>query len=174
MQQKQNIEIHFKSKIDPEYRDTLERIFFFNGNQKKYAARITQSVSEYSKPVIAQQDGKIALKFEDKKMGQTLHIFDGDYPGSNLIGVLMYVRDSQKRITIVHLALHERCKKIFCVDGVNVASVVIKKLFSIFKQIKGVERIRIYYLNKELNLYSRSKILSNGSNEMVKNQNDSN
>ncbi|MDZ7693171.1 MAG: hypothetical protein U5K69_18965 [Balneolaceae bacterium] len=85
-------------------------------------------------------------------MGQTLHIFDSDEPDANLIGVVMFERDSRARITIIHIALHERCREIFEEEGLNITALVIKKLFSIFKLIKGVERVRIYYINKEVKI----------------------
>src|SRR6056297_1427907 len=153
MLKKQDITIHFRSKINAELRERLERIFFFNWNQSRYAARITQSVKEYSKPGI-EEEGKdeIALVFKDRSIGQTLHIFDSDGQDAVLIGVVMYERDSPEQITIIHLALHETCKEIFKAENVNIAAVVIEELFSLFRKIKGVERVRIYYTNRTVKL----------------------
>lgn len=153
MLKKEDIIIHFRSKIDSSYREELERIFFFNWNQSRYASRITQSVKDYAKPVIIEEDdNEIALVFKDRSIGQTLHIFDSDHNDANLIGVVMYERDSEDQITIVHLALHERCKEIFKKEKVNVAAVVIEKLFTLFRKIKGVERVRMYYTDKTVKL----------------------
>jgi len=150
---KEDITIHFRSKINAGLREQLERIFFFNWNQSRYAARITQSVKEYSKPVIEDEgDNKIALVFRDRSIGQTLHIFDSDTPDAALIGVVMYERDSPEQITIIHLALHETCKEIFKQEKVNIAAVVIEELFSLFRKIKGVKRVRIYYTNRTVKL----------------------
>jgi hypothetical protein len=153
MLKKEDITIHFRSKIKADLRERLERIFFFNWNQSRYAARITQSVKEYSKPVIEEEgNDEIALVFKDRSIGQTLHIFDSDGQDAALIGVVMYERDSPEQITIIHLALHETCKEIFKTDNVNVAAVVIEKLFALFSKIKGVERVRIYYTNRAVKL----------------------
>src|SRR6056297_1122500 len=153
MLKKEDITIHFRSKINADLRERLERIFFFNWNQSRYVARITQSVKEYSKPVI-EEEGKneIALVFKDRSIGQTLHIFDSDGPDAALIGVVMYERDSADQITIIHLALHETCKEIFKKEKVNVAGVVIEELFSLFRKFKGVEKVRIYYTNRTVKL----------------------
>ncbi len=153
MLKKEDITIHFRSKINSSLRERLERIFFFNWNQSRYAARITQSVKEYSKPVIAEEgEGEIALVFKDRAIGQTLHIFDSIDPDAALIGVVMYERDSPEQITIIHLALHETCKEIFKKENVNIAAVVIEELFTLFRKIKGVERVRIYYTNRTVKL----------------------
>jgi hypothetical protein len=153
MLKKEDITIHFRSKIDSSLRERLERIFFFNWNQSRYAARITQSVKEYSKPVIEEEGAnEIALVFKDRSIGQTLHVFDSAGPDAALIGVVMYERDSVDQITIIHLALHETCKEIFKTDNVNVAAVVIEKLFVLFSKIKGVEWVRIYYTNRTVKL----------------------
>lgn len=153
MLKKEDIIIHFRSKIDASYREELELIFFFNWNQSRYASRITQSVKEYAKPVIVDAgEGMVALVFKDRKIGQTLHIFDGDRDNANLIGVVMYERDSEEQITIVHLVLHERCKEIFKKEKVNVAAVVIEELFSLFQKIKGVNKVRMYYTDRTVKL----------------------
>lgn len=153
MLKKEDIVIHFKSRIDASLRERLERIFFFNWNQSRYAPRITQSVKEYSKPVIVEEEnGEIALVFKDRSIGQTLHIFDSNEEDASLIGVVMYERDSKEQITIVHLALHEQCKEIFKKERVNVAAVVIEKLFTLFQKIKGVNRVRMYYTDRTVKL----------------------
>jgi hypothetical protein len=153
MLNKEDITIHFRSKIDSGLRERLERIFFFNWNQSRYAARITMSVQEYSKPVIEDEgDDEIALVFQDRSIGQTLHVFDSESPDAALIGVVMYERDSPEQITIIHLALHEQCREIFKKEKVNVAGVVIEELFLLFRKIKGVERVRIYYTNRTVKL----------------------
>ena len=153
MLKKEDITIHFRSKIDVSLRERLERIFFFNWNQSRYASRITQSVKEYAKPVIVDEgDDEIALVFNDRTIGQTLHIFDSDGHDAALIGVVMYERDTPEQITIIHMALHETCKEIFKKENVNIAAVVIEELFALFRKIKGVERIRIYYTNRTVKL----------------------
>lgn len=153
MLKKEDITLHFRSNIDASYREELERLFFFNWNQSRYAKRITQSVKDYAKPVIVDlEDDEIALVFKDREIGQTLHIFDSDLANASLIGVVMYERDTEERITIVHLALHERCKQIFKDEKVNIAAVVLEELFVLFRKIKGVQRVRIYYTDREVKL----------------------
>src|SRR5699024_8400238 len=148
MLRKEDVVLHFRSKIAAAYYDRLERMFFFNWNQSRYAVRITQSVKDYSKPVIMEEGNQIALVFKDRSVGQTLHIFDSAEDDAELIGVVMYERDSRERITIVHLALHERCRRIFKEEKINIAASALDELFSIFKKIKGINRVRIYYINE--------------------------
>jgi hypothetical protein len=152
MLKKEDVILHFKSKISADYREDLESLFYFNRNQWRYASKITQSIEEYAKPVVAEEGDELSLVFENRDLGQTLHVFDGDGPAPNLIGVIMYVRDSEKKITIVHIAMHERCKTIYRNDGINITSIVIDEVFTIFKKIKGVEKVRIYYIGKEFSL----------------------
>ena len=150
---KRDVTISFASKIDASYKNDLERIFFFNWHQSKYAPRITQSVKDYAKPIIFDNDdGSISLEFEERAMGQTLHIFDSEQDGASLIGVLMYVRENNKQITIVHVALHEGCTKLFNDSGINVLSLVTKKIKEMFSRIKGIEKIYFYYNNKSISL----------------------
>ncbi len=159
MLKKEDVVLHFKSSIDPKYRDELDSMFYFNRNQSRYVDRINQSIEEYSKPIVVQENGEVALVFKERETGQTLHIFDGDYDEAALIGVVMYVRDSKKRITIVHMAMHEECKRIHKEDGVNVVGIVLHEVLSIFKKMKGVETVRIYYIDRE---FSIDKLLRSG------------
>src|SRR5699024_1649664 len=152
MLRKEDVVLHFRSSIDASYYDRLERMFFFNWNQSRYAGRITQSVEDYAKPVIIEEGDQIALVFKDRSVGQTLHIFDSANDDAELIGVVMYERDSREQITIVHLVLHERCRRIFKEEKVNIAALVLEELLTIFKKIRGVNRVRIYYINKEIKL----------------------
>lgn len=159
MLKKEDVKIHFKSSLDSEYRDELDSLFYFNRNQSRYVNRINRSIEEYSKPVVVQENGEVSLVFKDRDMGQTLHILDGDYEGASLIGVLMYVRDSKERITIVHMALHEKCERIHKEDGINIVGIVLHEVLSIFKKMKGIKKVRIYYINRE---FALDKLLKNG------------
>ena len=105
---KNEVEVHFRSIIEPHYYEELERIFYFNANQFRYAKRITESVSEYDKPCIIRDIDGIRLAFRNPDLGQTLHIFDTDKEEASLIGVLMYVRDNDEQVTIARRLLYAR------------------------------------------------------------------
>jgi hypothetical protein len=160
MLKKEDVVLHFKAKISPEYREDLDSLFYFNRNQTRYVERINQSIDEYSKPIVVEENGEVALVFQDRSVGQTLHIFDGEHKGASLIGAVMYSRDSKNRITIVHLALHENCKTIYKKEGVNIASLVLDEVLKILTKIKGIEKVRIYYINKE---FSVGKLMNSGA-----------
>jgi hypothetical protein len=149
---KSEVKIRIQSKLGIEYRDDLERLFFFNHNQKRYAGRITESVSEYAKPKLFEDYREVSLEFEQRDLGQTLYIFDDDDISPELVGVLMYVRDSIDRITIVHIAMHEHCRQIFKQEAVNVVKIVLDEVFTVISKIKGIERIRIYYSGREFGI----------------------
>lgn len=153
MLKKEDVVLHFQSKIKPEYREDLDSLFYFNRNQTRYVDRINKSIEEYSKPIVIEENGEVSLVFEDRNVGQTLHIFDGDHEGASLIGVVMYVRDTKERITIVHLALHENCNLIYKSEGINIASIVMEEVLTLVNTIKGIERVRIYYINREFSIH---------------------
>lgn len=148
MLKREDIDIHFSSSIDCSYKEELERLFFFNLNQKRFTEKINRSISEYSRPILTDNDDEVSLTFKDEQVGQTLYVFDGDYPEANLIGVIMYVRDLTDTVTIVHFVLHEGCHNIYRRDHINIASVVLEKFCCTLKTIKGIEKVRIYYLDK--------------------------
>lgn len=146
------VKVFFRSVIEPHYYGELERIFYFNMNQSRYAERITRSVKEYDKPCIIRDIDGIRLAFRNPDLGQTLHIFDTDKENASIIGVLMFVRDNREQVTLVHLALHEKCSAIFRVEGVNITMVVFKELVRLLRKMNGVEHIRLYYNQKIIKL----------------------
>lgn len=157
MLKEKDVEIYFRSKIDASYESELERLFFFNHNQQKYIDRINRSLVEYSKPVLKNCGDKVALVFEDEMIGQTLHLFDSNGHEAELIGVVMYARDSIDRVTIVHLVLHERCGVIYKKSHVNIASIVLQELISTFRKMKGVEKVRLYYTDTEISISQKAE-----------------
>lgn len=160
MLKKEDVVLHFKAKISSEFREELDSLFYFNRNQTRYVERINKSIEEYSKPIVVEEDGEVALIFQDRSVGQTLHIFDGEQESASLIGAVMYSRDSKKRVTIVHLALHEHCKTIYKKEGVNITSLVLDEVLKIITKIKGIEKVRIYYIDKE---FSVGKLMKSGA-----------
>jgi hypothetical protein len=148
----EDVTIYFKTEIDKRYRDELDRLFYFNGNQKKWEEAIERSIEEYAYPKLKEKKGKIAIGFENMSIGQTLHILDSDRPDAALIGVVIYTRESKNTITIIHLVLHERCREILKKSGVNISLIVIQSLIPIFKKLKGVNKLRFYYTDKIIHI----------------------
>lgn len=154
----EDVNIVFKSTLDISYKDTLERIFFFNQRQHIYRDRINQSIDEFSMPVLKNQGKQVAIVFKEEWMGQTLHILDSESPGAELIGIVIYTRNAQDMITIVHFVLHEACNTILKNDNLNIALVIFEELFKVFKRIRGVNKVQLYYTGKVFNIRSENKV----------------
>ena len=148
----EEVTISFKSDLDKRYRERLDRLFFFNRNQPKYVKRINQSIDEYSMPVLKEKEGRVSVVFRDEWLGQSIHILDSERADSELIGVVMYVRDSLDLITIVHMVLDEECNAILRRSSVNVALIILDELIALFRKIKGVSRVRLYYTGKVIRI----------------------
>lgn len=147
-----DIDIFFKSKIDLSYKEELDRLFFFNGNQRKYEEVVEQSIDDYPMPILKEYSNKVAIVFKENGIGQTLHIMDSNRSDAELIGVVMYVRDSVDTITIVHMVLHEECKAILKRSNVNIALIILERLIANFKKLKGIKKVRFYYSDKVLRI----------------------
>ena len=148
----EDVTLAFKSNLALDYKDNLDRIFFFNHNQYKYIDRINKSIDEFSMPVLKEEEDRVSITFREEWMGQTLHILDGIATNSELVGVIMYTRKDRETITIVHFVLHEECSRIFKTDRINIALLVYQGLTEIFETIKGISKVHIYYTDKILTL----------------------
>lgn len=139
--------IFLRSALPLTYRDELERLFFFNRKQRRIASRITQSVVEYGKPVLVEKLNEIILCVPTNPAVQTVYILDGDPPEAALLGVLLYARTSFERVTVLHVAFHEHCSRLFKQEGINVPLMAISRLLDGFKRIQGLQELTIFYSN---------------------------
>ena len=147
------IEIFFRSRLPESFRDQLDRVFFFNNNQSRFTKRINRSIEEFTRPVIKTFGTEVAVDFQDDTIGQTLHVIDSNnIEEASLVGIVMYVRDRPDRLTIVHIVLHENCGFMYKKERINIASLIMEELMPMFRMIKGVDKVRLYYPNKTLRL----------------------
>jgi hypothetical protein len=137
--------IRVSSVLPVSYRNELERIVFFNQEQKLVTKPLVDSVHRYGVPTIVEDNGY--LRFSVSAFGrlQSLYAFDDTTARARLVAVAMFVRDAPSSIVVLHLAAHED----YTARGKWAhASVVVQLLAAIRSsslRTRGIETLTVLY-----------------------------
>lgn len=137
-------EIFFSSVLHPRYRSALETLMFFNPRQNKLRNAVSELVDRYGNPKIVEERGLLRLQIGSSGNAQTLFSFDRPVDG-NLIGVVVYLRESREYLAIIHLAIVEDYTISGCYGDRLLVLRLIQKVQEIGARLKGVEYIKILY-----------------------------
>ena len=135
--------VSFSSTINPEQRGVLERVFFFNKNQKEYYFDIKHLIESYGKPEIVEENDKLYLNFEKIDCQNIFSIID-----HNLVSLAIYCRDSLDNIDLVHIAVDEKYSSTGKYADKLLVFQIINELRKIVLRIKGIKTITIRYGQK--------------------------
>jgi hypothetical protein len=133
----------FSSAINVNKRDELERIMFFNQNQKQFHPNIIRLIEVYGRPSIVEKDNKLRIILE-KVNCQNLFI----RRGNNLVGALIYHRNLPDNIDLIHIAVDEKYSSTGVYAGEMIVLRMIKELKRIVLMIKGVKKVSVSYKQK--------------------------
>ena len=137
--------VSFSSTINPEQRGVLERVFFFNKNQKEYYFDIKHLIESYGKPEIVEENDKLYLNFEKIDCQNIFTIID-----HNLVGLAIYYRDSLDNIDLVHIAVDEKYSSTGKYADKLLVLQMINKLKKNALKIKGIKTITVKYGQKRV------------------------
>jgi len=139
----------FKAKVPERYSEELNRLFYFNGYQAKYAKKIIRSVELYGKPVLVSDSNLISMELESENKGQCLFMLTDEGEEALLMGTLLYSRISAETIVITHLVVNETATEADAKEFSNIVYLFIRKLVSIASKIKDVGEIILPYSEKK-------------------------
>lgn len=137
--------IRIASELAAIFREELERIVFFNPEQRTVAAGVVESVHRYGVPSIFEEAGQ--LRFAVRAFGplQTLYALDETERTPQLVGVLMFTREHATSMVVLHLAAHED----YTSHGKHAAAAVVARMVAAVRDVAlrthGVRRLRFLY-----------------------------
>jgi hypothetical protein len=137
--------IRVASLLAPSYRDELERIVFFNPEQGKVERPVVTLVHRYGVPEITEEAGTLRFHLRGFPEIQSLFALDETDAPAALAGVVMFVRESEDTLLLLHLAVHEQ----YTARGKHAKAWVALRLVGAVRGVcartKGVRRLRILY-----------------------------
>jgi hypothetical protein len=148
--------IRVSSELDTTFREELERIVFFNREQRNFAECVVAVVHRYGMPSIVEEVGR--LRFHVRAFGplQTLYALDETAGRVQLVGVIMFTRESRASLVVLHLAVHED----YTVRGRHADAAIVAQLVGAVRgaalRTHGVRRLRFLYPHEfRLELHGR-------------------
>ena len=138
-------EVSFSSTINPDQKEALERIFFFNKNHTEYYFDIKHLIESYGQPRIVEEKDMLYLNFEKIDCQTIFTIID-----HNLVGLAIYYRDSLDNIDLVHIAVDEKYSSTGKYADKLLVLQMINKLKKNALKIKGIKTITVKYGQKRV------------------------
>ncbi len=100
-------QIAFVSRLPREHYHQLEALLFFNERQDRVRHGIVTAIDRYGPPEIVDDGQSLRVRVAGPADAQCLFAVERDGKVSRPIGVILYLRDSFERITVLHLVVAE-------------------------------------------------------------------
>lgn len=135
----------FLSSLDETYRDSLERLVFFNSRQREAESGITRVIDQYGAPAIVADAAGLHVVVEQRNDVQCLFAL-APTRGLPIAGMIVYLRISIEEILILHVAVSDRFSH-NRQSGLQVLMALIRSVRDVAHRLRGVERLRLLYLH---------------------------
>ena len=138
-------EIRFVSRLPAAQYGPLEALLFFNGRQERVRSGILAAIERYGTPEIVELDGTLRVRLAGLTDAQCLFAVDASNDQGRPVGLILYVRDSFERITVVHVSVAEQ----FAAGGSRAGQHLLFRMVQAVRQVArrtaGIERVELFY-----------------------------
>ncbi len=135
----------FVSTLPAEHYHQLEVLLFFNGRQHRVREGIETAISRYGAPEIVAEGNSLRVRVGGQTDAQCLFAVERDGKSSRPVGVILYVRDSFERITVLHLVVAEA----YAVGGPRANYNLLLRLVQAVKRVarctSGIRHVELLY-----------------------------
>lgn len=137
--------IEFVSTLPAEHYHQLEALLFFNGRQHRVRKGIETSIDRYGTPEIVAEGRAVRVKVGGSSDAQCLFAVEREGKSSRPVGVILYVRDSFERMTVLHLVVAEP----YAVGGPRARYNLLLRLVQAVKRVarctSGIRHVELVY-----------------------------
>jgi hypothetical protein len=138
-------QIAFVSTLPAEHYHQLEVLLFFNGRQHRVRKGIETAIDRYGSPEIVAEGKSLRVKVSGPSDAQCLFAVEREGKTSRPVGVILYVRDSFERITVLHLVVAEA----YSVGGPRANYNLLLRLVQAVKRVarctSGIRHVELVY-----------------------------
>jgi hypothetical protein len=143
-------ELFFSSILKDTYYGELENLLFFNVHQQAFRSGIIQSVETYGTPTILRDGDRLRIKVGELSVVQSLFALESDRPDAQLLGIVLYYRESIEQLTILHIAIQSE----YAVTGSQSEQLLALRLLQKVREsaahIKGIQSVALLYGHSRL------------------------
>ena len=138
-------QIAFVSTLPAEHYHQLEVLLFFNGRQHRVRKGIETAINRYGAPTIVADGNSLRVRVGGQTDAQCLFAVEREGTMSRPVGVILYVRDSFERITVLHLVVAEA----YAVGGPRASYNLLLRLVQAVKRVarctSGIRHVELVY-----------------------------
>jgi hypothetical protein len=133
-------------------RGQLETMLFFNQGQHRMRQAIEATIERYGVPEVVEIDGALTLQIAQCPEVQTLFAVQSADRGARPVGVVVYLRDSVERITVLHLCVADDHAMGGRFSSQHVLQRLLHHIRGVARRTQGIERMALAYRGSQLRL----------------------
>jgi hypothetical protein len=137
--------IGFVSSLPAEHYHQLESLLFFNGRQDRVRKGIETAIDRYGPPEIVREGKSLRVKVTGPSDAQCLFAVERDGKAARPVGLILYVRDSFERITVLHLVVAEAYAAGGPRAGYNLLLRLVQAAKRIARCTSGIRHVELVY-----------------------------
>jgi len=138
-------QVEFVSSLSAEHYHQLEVLLFFNGRQHRVRKGIETAISRYGAPEIITSGKQLRVRVAGDTEAQCLFAVEREGTQSRPIGVILYVRDSFERITVLHLVVAEAYAVGGPRAGYNLCLRLVQAVKRVARRTSGIRHVELLY-----------------------------
>jgi hypothetical protein len=138
-------QISFVSSLPAEHYHQLEVLLFFNGRQHRVRKGIENAIDRYGAPEIVADGQQLRVRVAGDTDAQCLFAVEREGKMSRPVGVILYVRDSFERITVLHLVVAEAYAVGGPRAGYNLCLRLVQAVKRIARCTSGIRHVELVY-----------------------------
>ena len=138
-------QITVKSRLPATMRGQLETLLFFNSGQHRMRHAIQATIDLYGIPELIDDQGWLRVQVAGVHEVQTLFAVHEEDGRARPVGVVVYVRDTFERITVVHVGVADD----YACGGPYASERVLPRLLQQIRQVArrttGIRHVEVAY-----------------------------
>ena len=138
-------QISFVSSLPAENYHQLEVLLFFNGRQHRVRKGIETAINRYGAPEIVTEGNSLRVQVGGETHAQCLFAVEREGKDSRPVGVVLYVRDSFERITVLHLVVAEAYAVGGPRAGYNLLLRLVQAVKRVARRTTGIRHVELLY-----------------------------
>ncbi len=137
--------ITVKSRLPATMRGQLEALLFFNAGQHRIRQEIEATIERYGLPELIDDSGQLHVQVAGIPQVQTLFAIHEEDGRSRPVGVVVYVRDSFERITVLHVGVATDYAYGGPYSGERVLHRLMQQIRKVARRTSGIRHVEVAY-----------------------------
>lgn len=143
-------QITVKSRLPATMRGQLETLLFFNAGQHRMRHAIQATIERYGAPELVEEGGWLRVNVPRVEDVQTLFAVHEEDGRARPVGVVVFVRDSFERITVVHLGVADDYACGGRYAGERVLPRLLQQIRQVARHTSGIRHVEVAYRRNRL------------------------